>query len=212
MPTPPSVAILYFFCTTLSRVTMRSMHSDAYDFALLGGRAPGSRRPRAPPPAARSGEDAGRTSRSREVQGDRQGADAVRRSPPGHRSQSRRGRLDRGAAQELRLPDRARSSTSTIRRPPRGGGRGRGNTGLAVGGGRPRGDRIPTGVNTDPMKQPDEKLRALNMQPTTPGPRERCTAPRSAPPIPTRCTSSAATWTATAGARPRTTMARARRW
>ena len=56
--------------------------------------------------------------------------------------------------------------------PPAGGGRGRGNTGLAVGGGRPRGDRIPTGVNTDPMKQPDEKLRALNTQPTTPGPRE----------------------------------------
>jgi hypothetical protein len=56
--------------------------------------------------------------------------------------------------------------------PAAAGGRGRGNTGLAVGGGRPRGDRIPTGVNTDPMKQPDEKLRALNMQPTTPGPRE----------------------------------------
>jgi hypothetical protein len=56
--------------------------------------------------------------------------------------------------------------------PPAGGGRGRGNTGLAVGGGRPRGDRIPTGVNSDPMKQPDETLRALNMQPTTPGPRE----------------------------------------
>ena len=52
------------------------------------------------------------------------------------------------------------------------GGRGRGNTGLAQGGGRPRGMRTPTGVNTDPMKQPDEKLRALNMQPTTPGPRE----------------------------------------
>ena len=51
-------------------------------------------------------------------------------------------------------------------------GRGRGNTGLAQGGGRPRGIRTPTGVNTDPMKQPDEKLRALNMQPTTPGPRE----------------------------------------
>lgn len=50
------------------------------------------------------------------------------------------------------------------------GGRGRGN--VAQGGGRPRGNRIPTGVNTDPMKQPDEKLRALNMQPTTPGPRE----------------------------------------
>jgi hypothetical protein len=56
--------------------------------------------------------------------------------------------------------------------PPPAGGRGRGNTGLAVGGGRPRGDKIPTGVNTDPMKQPDEKIRALNMQPTTPGPRE----------------------------------------
>ncbi|HJZ72747.1 MAG TPA: M20/M25/M40 family metallo-hydrolase [Vicinamibacterales bacterium] len=52
------------------------------------------------------------------------------------------------------------------------GGRGRGNTGLAAGGGKPRGVRTPTGVNTDPMKQPDEKLRALNMQPTTPGPRE----------------------------------------
>ena len=44
--------------------------------------------------------------------------------------------------------------------------------------------RTPTGVNTDPMKQPDEKLRALNMQPTTPGPRERSTARRSARRIP----------------------------
>jgi hypothetical protein len=52
------------------------------------------------------------------------------------------------------------------------GGRGRGNTGLAQGGGRPRGSRIPTGVNTDPMKQPDEKLRALNMPPAADGPRE----------------------------------------
>jgi len=56
--------------------------------------------------------------------------------------------------------------------PPNPSGRGRGNTGLAVGGGRPRGVRTATGVNTDPMKQPDEKLRALNMQPMTPGPRE----------------------------------------
>jgi hypothetical protein len=56
--------------------------------------------------------------------------------------------------------------------PAAAGGRGRGNTGLAVGGGRPRGVKTPTGVNTDPMKQPDEKLRALNMQPTTNGPRE----------------------------------------
>ncbi len=42
----------------------------------------------------------------------------------------------------------------------------------AQGGGRPRGIRARTGVNTDPMKQPDEKLRALNSEPTTPGPRE----------------------------------------
>jgi len=55
------------------------------------------------------------------------------------------------------------------------GGRGRGGRGsttIAQGGGRNRGIRIPTGVNTDPMKQPDEKLRALNMQPPTPGPRD----------------------------------------
>src|SRR5215467_3824715 len=46
--------------------------------------------------------------------------------------------------------------------PNTGGGRGRGTTGLAQGGGRPRGVKTPTGVNTDPMKQPDENLRALN--------------------------------------------------
>ena len=51
-------------------------------------------------------------------------------------------------------------------------GRGRGSAGLAQGGGKPRGIRTPTGVNADPLKQPDEKLRALNTQPTTPGPRE----------------------------------------
>src|SRR5437870_10038881 len=39
--------------------------------------------------------------------------------------------------------------------PGTGRGRGRGNTGLAQGGGRPRGVKAPTGVNTDPMKQPD---------------------------------------------------------
>jgi hypothetical protein len=56
--------------------------------------------------------------------------------------------------------------------PPAAVGRGRGNSGLAQGGGRPRGVKTPTGVNSDPMKQPDERLRALNMQPMTPGPRE----------------------------------------
>jgi hypothetical protein len=43
----------------------------------------------------------------------------------------------------------------------------------AVGGGRPRGVRTPTSVNTDPMKQPDVKLRALNAQPTAPGSRQQ---------------------------------------
>jgi hypothetical protein len=42
----------------------------------------------------------------------------------------------------------------------------------SVGGARPRGLRAPTGVNTDPEKQPDLALRKLNSQPTTPGPRE----------------------------------------
>ena len=56
---------------------------------------------------------------------------------------------------------------------PNAGGRGRGNQGgLAQGGGRPRGVRTPTGVNTDPMKQPDERIRQLDTQPTTPGPRD----------------------------------------
>jgi hypothetical protein len=40
------------------------------------------------------------------------------------------------------------------------------------GGGRPRGQRARTGVNTDPMRQPDEKLRALNSEPAKDGPRE----------------------------------------
>ena len=59
-----------------------------------------------------------------------------------------------------------------------GGGGGRGGQAApgaiqrAQGGGRLRGNRAATGVNTDAMKQPDEKLRALNMEPTTPGARE----------------------------------------
>ncbi|MBV8904476.1 MAG: M20/M25/M40 family metallo-hydrolase, partial [Acidobacteriia bacterium] len=40
------------------------------------------------------------------------------------------------------------------------------------GGSRRRGIRNPDTVNNDPMKQPDEKLRELNSQPSTPGPRE----------------------------------------
>jgi hypothetical protein len=51
----------------------------------------------------------------------------------------------------------------------RGGGPGR----AGQGGSTIFGKRAPTGVNNDPMKQPDAKLRELNSQPTTPGPREQ---------------------------------------
>ena len=43
---------------------------------------------------------------------------------------------------------------------------------ISVGGAHYRGVRAKTGVNQDPLLQPDEKLRALNSQPTTGGPRE----------------------------------------
>ena len=49
------------------------------------------------------------------------------------------------------------------------GGRGRGGRGSTP----TRGFRGPTGVNNDPMRQPDVKLRELNMQPSTPGRREQ---------------------------------------
>jgi hypothetical protein len=43
---------------------------------------------------------------------------------------------------------------------------------LVRGGARLRGTRAPTGPNNDALKQPDEKLRELNSQPSAPGPRE----------------------------------------
>jgi acetylornithine deacetylase/succinyl-diaminopimelate desuccinylase-like protein len=46
------------------------------------------------------------------------------------------------------------------------------STATAVGGGRPKGLRVRTGVNNDPNAQPDPKLRELNSQPPIPGPRE----------------------------------------
>jgi len=42
----------------------------------------------------------------------------------------------------------------------------------ASGGGRLRGERAATGVNVNPALQPDAKLRELDAQPDTPGPRE----------------------------------------
>jgi hypothetical protein len=53
----------------------------------------------------------------------------------------------------------------------RAGGGGRGRAGQ--GGSTIFGNRGATGVNNDPLKQPDAKLRELNSQPTTPGPREQ---------------------------------------
>src|ERR1019366_10808407 len=61
--------------------------------------------------------------------------------------------------------------------PPRegrgaGGGRRGPNPGenpVSSGGGRPRGVKARTGVNNDPMVQPDEKLRALDTPPSVPG-------------------------------------------
>ncbi|HET9391668.1 MAG TPA: M28 family peptidase, partial [Steroidobacteraceae bacterium] len=44
--------------------------------------------------------------------------------------------------------------------------------GAAQGGGRFRGQRAPTGVNDDPQRQPDAKLRALDAPASTPGDRE----------------------------------------
>jgi Peptidase family M28 len=56
--------------------------------------------------------------------------------------------------------------------PPAQGGRGRGGRGEPPGGGRIRGERGPTGANNDADLQPDARLRNLNSQPSTPGPRE----------------------------------------
>ena len=43
---------------------------------------------------------------------------------------------------------------------------------MGPGGSKRRGNIFPDTVNSDPMKQPDEKLRALNMQPSTDGERQ----------------------------------------
>ena len=52
------------------------------------------------------------------------------------------------------------------------GAGGRGVSSAAPGGGRIFGNRAPTSANVDSLAQPDPRLRKLNAQPTTPGPRE----------------------------------------
>jgi len=80
---------------------------------------------------------------------------------------------------EARLKSYGCSNTERIHydyQPPApAAGRGGGNNAdptVGPGGSRRRGNRIPEGVNNDPLKQPDEKLRDLNSPPSTPGPRE----------------------------------------
>ncbi len=53
-----------------------------------------------------------------------------------------------------------------------GGGGQRGPSPFGPSGARIRGNRIPEGVNNDPNKQPDQRLRELNMEPSQPGRRE----------------------------------------
>src|SRR5205809_2554138 len=53
--------------------------------------------------------------------------------------------------------------------PPNPGPRQNRDTSRASGGGRYRGSRARTGVNTDSLAQPDRRVRAIDMQPTTPG-------------------------------------------
>ena len=56
---------------------------------------------------------------------------------------------------------------------PRGrGGRGGRGSDLAQGGGRYRGIRARTGVNTDSLRQPDPAIRAIDTPPTVPGERQ----------------------------------------
>jgi hypothetical protein len=54
----------------------------------------------------------------------------------------------------------------------RGGGAGGGGGGRGRGGNPPKGFTARTGVNTNPLLQPDTALRRINAQPDTPGPRE----------------------------------------
>src|SRR2546427_7756207 len=55
---------------------------------------------------------------------------------------------------------------------PSPGGRGGQGVRPAAGGGRYRGVRAQTGVNTDSLKQPEARLRALDAQASAPGARE----------------------------------------
>ena len=118
-----------------------------------------------------------------------------------------RGRGDAGAARRA-ATGAARTRRSQAAR-PRGAAD---DAGAPAAAGARAASATRTGVNTDPLAQPDrEAPRAERAADDAGAARGGLSARRSAPRTPTRCTSSAATWTGTAGARPRTTTARARR-
>ena len=103
--------------------------------------------------------------------------------------------------------------------PPRGRARRwRGRAALAapsdIGAGRRRASRRcarATGREHRLARAARPELRALDTQQTRAGERQEVYCTKVGTTHPTRCTSSADTWTASAGARPRTTTARARR-
>ena len=72
---------------------------------------------------------------------------------------------------EFTPPSPKRVSSSMVSLPPRPPSQVT-NPDAAVGGGRYRGIRAPTSVNKDAQRQPDEALRALNAEPSTPGTRQ----------------------------------------
>ena len=157
----------------------------------------------------------------RPLQGHHQGPHPVRRSPAGHRAQPQGRRLDRSPAEELRLRHRAHqvhlrsAAAAGPQRPaaPAAAAERARRADASPGGGRPRGQSCAHRRE----QRPDEaagreaaraQQRARDQRPA----RSRCSAPRSARRSPTRCTSSARTWTVMAGARRPTTTARGRRW
>jgi hypothetical protein len=80
---------------------------------------------------------------------------------------------------EAQLKSYGCTNTERIRydfQPPQGGGgpgsRRAGDPSVGPGGSRRRGNIFPDTVNSDPMKQPDAKLRELNTQPSAAGLRE----------------------------------------
>jgi hypothetical protein len=70
-------------------------------------------------------------------------------------------------------PQRPDSATLAANRAAAAEARARAPYANASGGGRIRGNRTRTGVNNDSLRQPDPRLRALNAEPTTPGPRSQ---------------------------------------